>query len=179
MTTYKFKNSNTGIAGKILLFPNNDFSFEYTSGLVTQESKGKWAKKDDKVILQSDYLYKTGYIETKLEEFTAKDSMKVRVLFEGTDVEVPLVGITINNEYSGITNENGIAKFKKINTNEITIDYLGEKYHQNISKQNRGDLIIFLNEKDLSKEYFDKSEWIKEGRNLLSPNGLKYKLSEN
>jgi hypothetical protein len=179
LATYKFKDSNTGVVGKILLHPNNDFSFEYTSGLVTQESKGKWSERENKIILQSNYSYKTGYIKTKSEEFSAKDSMKVKVLFENTNIEIPLVGVTINGKYSGVTNTDGTIRFEKVNTEKIMIDYLGENYYQYYSEQYNGDLTVFLNEKDASKKYFDESEWVKKGKKLLSPDGRRYKRTNN
>ncbi|MEO1259044.1 MAG: hypothetical protein AAFZ15_09600 [Bacteroidota bacterium] len=176
---YEYRNKGMGVNSKLIL-DSKDMTFTYSHlfGLITQSSHGKWEKREDELILNSDSVLRSGFIRVQqTDNFSTPGKVKVKVIDEKTNGAVAYAEVSFNGDESklAITNDDGETL---LGTNDITsigVGFLGEYYTWDFTDKLNGDLNILLTPKDITKAFFENETWKFSGRKLVAPSGLVYK----
>jgi hypothetical protein len=168
---YHFNNRSTEIYQKMELLPDSTFYFLDHAGLSSQDNRGIWKFKDQKLYLFSNC---NEIINISIENKFNPDSIYVAV-YDKDNNPIPLIEVklaSLNTEIVSTTDILGVAQFKNISFSQIKLSGLSISDELNIPKIT-GNIFILkytFNYLHRNKICFDNDSFLVKGNKLIPEN---------
>jgi hypothetical protein len=154
-----------GISSSIEILPDKTFKYQWSAGMNSGTSMGKWQYKKGFIILNSEKQPSSQNTDTYevLQELSKQEKTVTIKVVDSEKQPVPFVNCLLNTskgEKKGVTTEKGICSFETAGTiDKITLAYVGFKTAEYTPKETANYFEILLRKENENYEFFTNDKW--------------------
>lgn len=157
---------NQDISRTLVFYTDGSYHFKQDAKMASYYSQGTWVKQDLKLCLNTNEEYR--FFNHKLGKSSAQDTLLEVIVKDDNGYNVEGVTVQLGADLIGVTDFNGLVILPYLNRQNLTLEYLDNKYTIIPDLEKHNKIEVTINFQKINTIEFTNDIFIDKGLFLIS-----------